>query len=184
VRAPLTVKAALRLKRFYETPVSTIEDSSQTATRVPQPEFHQERARNSEKPPPRRAQTPHARVMNSPRPALGLSSERRINRAGDFTRARAQGRRLAVGCLVLNWVESAGERTRVGVITSKKIGGAVVRSRARRLLREAFRLNQHRIAQPMDLILVARQSIVEKQFADVERDFITALQRADLLKAE
>ena len=122
--------------------------------------------------------------MNSPRPALGLSSEQRMNRAGDFARARTQGRRLAIGCLVLNWVESAGERTRVGVITSKKIGGAVVRSRARRLLREAFRLHQHRLTRPMDLVLVARQSIVEKQFGDVERDFVAALRRAELLKAE
>jgi ribonuclease P protein component len=122
--------------------------------------------------------------MNSPRPALGLSSERRMNRAGDFARARTEGRRLAVGCLVLNWVESAGELTRVGVITSKKIGGAVVRSRARRLLREAFRLNQYRLTRAVDVVLVARQSIVEKGFADVERDFLTALRRAELLKTE
>jgi hypothetical protein len=33
-------------------------------------------------------------------------------------------------------------------------------------------------------VLVARQSIVEKGFADVERDFVTALRRAELLKAE
>ena len=120
--------------------------------------------------------------MSAARPALTLPPERRINRGRDFARARTEGRRLALGCLVLNWVESSGEQTRLGVITSKKIGGAVLRTRARRLLREAFRLNQHRLARPVDLVLVARQSIVEKAFADVERDFVNALRRAELLR--
>jgi ribonuclease P protein component len=170
---------------FYETPVSTIEDSSQTSARVPQPEFNEERTCDFEKPPPRGPQTPDPGghlTMSAPSRSLRFPRERRIIRGRDFQRARAEGRRLAVGCLVLNWVDA--EQTRVGVITSRKIGNAVVRTRARRLLREAFRLNQHRIARPMDLVLVARQSIVEKDFAGVEVDFVTALRRADLLKPE
>jgi ribonuclease P protein component len=172
---------------FYETPVSTIEDSSQTPARVPQQEFDEERPRHFEKPPPRGPQAPHAGrhlIMSAPSRSLRLPRERRITRGRDFQRARAEGRRLAVGCLVLNWVNASSEQTRVGVITSRKIGGAVVRTRARRLLREAFRLNQHRIGSPVDLVLVARQSIVEKDFAGVEGDFVLALRRADLLKPE
>ena len=115
---------------------------------------------------------------------LRLPRERRLRTGRDFEHARVQGRRLAVGCLVLNWVDASTTETRVGVITSRKIGGAVVRTRARRLLREAFRLNQHRIARPVDIVLVARQSIVEKDFAAVEGDFVTALRRAELLKTE
>ena len=120
--------------------------------------------------------------MNAPSRSLRLPRERRIVRGRDFQRARAEGQRLAVGCLVLNWVDA--KQTRVGVITSRKIGGAVLRTRARRLLREAFRLNQHQLARPVDLVLVARQSIVEKHFAGVEADLISALRRAGLLKLE
>ena len=172
---------------FYETPVSAIEDSSQTPARIPQPEFHEERARHIEKPPARGPQAPHARrhlSMNAPSRSLRFPRERRITRGRDFQQARATGRRLAVGCLVLNWVNASSEQTRLWVITSKKIGGAVVRARARRLLRESFRLNQHRIISPVDLVLVARQSIVDKDFAGVEGDFVSALRRADLLKPE
>lgn len=122
--------------------------------------------------------------MSAPSRSLRLPRERRLRNGRDFERARTDGRRLAVGCLVLNWVDPLGEQTRVGVITSKRIGGAVVRTRARRLLREAFRLNQHRIVRPVDIVLVARQSIVEKEFAAVEGDFVTALRRAELLKTE
>jgi ribonuclease P protein component len=180
-------KAAVRRKRnFYETPVSAIEDSSQTPARLPQPELQQKRPRDFKKPPPRGTQAPDAGrhvIMSAPARPMRLPRKRRITRGGDFQRARAAGRRLAVGCLVFNWVETS-EGARVGVITSRKIGSAVVRTRARRLLREAFRLNQHRIARPMDIVLVARQSIVEKDFAAVEGDFVTALRRADLLKPE
>jgi ribonuclease P protein component len=77
-----------------------------------------------------------------------------------------------------------GSTPKLGVVTSRKIGGAVVRTRARRLLRESFRLHQHDFARPIELILVARNSIVGKQFADVEKDFLTTLRRAGLLRNE
>jgi len=98
-------------------------------------------------------------------------------------RVRRTGERLAQGCLIANWQKlPAGAQPRVGVVTSRKIGGAVLRTRARRLLRESFRLHQHDLAQPVDMVLVARNSIVGKAFADVERDYLLALKRAGLKK--
>ena len=122
--------------------------------------------------------------MTAPARPLRLRREQRIQQSRDFLRAKTDGQRLAVGCLALNWMEVAGAGTRLGVITSRKIGPAVVRTRARRLLREAFRLHQHQLARPADIVLVARLSIVGKFFADVERDYLTALRRAKLLKEE
>jgi len=90
---------------------------------------------------------------------------------------------LAQGCLIANWNKlPEGAQPKLGVVTSKKIGGAVARSRARRLLRESFRLHQHDLAQPVEIVLVARNSIAGKKFADVEKDFLAALRRAKLLK--
>jgi ribonuclease P protein component len=98
-------------------------------------------------------------------------------------RVRQVGERLAQGCLIANWHKlPAGSKPLVGVVTSKKIGDAVERSRARRLLRESFRLHQHDLAQPVEIVLVARNSIAGKKFADVEKDFLTALKRAGLWK--
>jgi ribonuclease P protein component len=57
-----------------------------------------------------------------------------------------------------------------------------VRSRARRLLREAFRLHQHDLKNAVDLVLVARNSILGKGLADVENDFLTILRKAGLSK--
>ena len=107
----------------------------------------------------------------------------RIKQARDFATVRQSGERLVNGCLIANWrrLPTAG-RSRLGVITAGKLGGAVVRNRARRLLRESFRLHQHELTQPVDLVLVARQSIVGKAFAAVENDFLTTLRKAGLLK--
>ncbi|MDB6034431.1 MAG: ribonuclease protein component [Verrucomicrobiales bacterium] len=115
--------------------------------------------------------------------SLGFPRSRRIKQGRDFLRAKTQGKRAVNGCLILNWLPlAAGSQTRLGVITSKKVGNAVARARARRLLREAFRLNQLRLAQPLDLVVVARLSIVGKSFAEVEKDLLQGLRKAGLLK--
>ena len=101
----------------------------------------------------------------------------------DFLRIRQQGQRLVLGCLIVNWLAlPEGSPTRLGVVTSGKIGNAVVRNRARRLMREAFRLHQHELTRPLDLVLVARNSIANKSFSGVEKDCLAALRRAGLLK--
>jgi ribonuclease P protein component len=50
------------------------------------------------------------------------------------------------------------------------------------LLRESFRQHQFELAQPVEIILVARNSIAGRAFAEVEKDYLTALRRAGLLK--
>jgi ribonuclease P protein component len=112
---------------------------------------------------------------------LGRSS--RIEQSGEFARIRQQGRRVVVGCLIANWQRLPdGAKPKLGVVTSKKIGGAVQRNRARRLLRESFRQHQFELAQPVEIILIARNSIAGRALAEVEKDYLTALRRAGLLK--
>jgi ribonuclease P protein component len=107
----------------------------------------------------------------------------RLKQGRDFARLRQQGERLTQGCLIANWAPVGGESvSRLGVVTSRKVGNAVARGRARRLLRESFRRHQHELIQPVDLVLVARPSIGGKRCGEVERDLLSALRRARLLK--
>ena len=114
---------------------------------------------------------------------LRLGRDSRLGQNRDFTRVRQQGERLELGCLIANWHRLPdGASPKLGVVTSKHIGNAVARSRARRLLRESFRLHQYELSQPVELVLVARNSIAGRDFAGVEKDFLAVLRRASLLK--
>jgi ribonuclease P protein component len=124
-------------------------------------------------------------MEDEPPARLQFGRSMRLRTKRDFSQVRAEGHRLARGCLIGNWkVLPPGAPLRLGVITSKKLGSSVVRSRARRLMRENFRRHQHDFRTPVDLVLIARSSIVGKTFVDVERDFLSLLKQANLLKAE
>jgi ribonuclease P protein component len=112
----------------------------------------------------------------------GLGRGSRLKQSRDFARIKREGQRAVCGCLIANW--PAGTQARIGVVVSRKVGNAVVRSRARRLLRETFRLHQHELKQPLDLVLVARPSISRHGLAEVEKDFLTTLNRAGLMTVE
>jgi ribonuclease P protein component len=120
-------------------------------------------------------------MAGTPPSRLTFPRSSRLKLRGEFARAKAEGRRLVCGCLIANVLpRPSGHSSRLGVVTSKKIGGAVARSRARRLMRECFRLHQFELARPVDLVLVARPSIAGKKMADVEMDLMRVLRQARL----
>lgn len=123
----------------------------------------------------------HLVEMTMPPGRLSLPRQKRVREGRDFIRIKSKGQRLAQGSLLLNWMPAAGI-ARLGVITSRKVGSAVTRSRVRRLLRESWRRHQHEISSPVDLVLVARPSIAGKPLATVEADLLAGLRRAGLLK--
>ena len=116
----------------------------------------------------------------NPQLQLQFSSRRRISRSSDFTRLKEEGRREICGTLILTWLPS--KELRLGVVTSRKVGSAVIRSRARRLLREVFRQHQYEVTEPVSMVLVARKSIAEMNLETVRRDYLRALSRAKLRK--
>ena len=121
--------------------------------------------------------------MPESRPSRRLARPRPLRRGSDFADLREKGQRRVRGCVIANWrALPPGSTSRAGFITSRKLGGAVIRNRARRLLREVFRLHQHDLRGPVNAVLVARPSIVGKRFADVERDFLAAMGEAQMLK--
>jgi ribonuclease P protein component len=181
---------ALTSELSYEASISAIEDPPETAARVPVPQFNEKRPRHPAQSPPRGPQAPDACLIASACMAaqsperLCFGRKMHIKQGRDFARVRRDGRRLACGVLLANWQSlPTGAPARLGVVVGGRLGNAVVRSRIRRLLREAFRLHQHDLAQPVDLVLVARASIVGKPLAAVEKDFLAAMRRAGLTKA-
>ena len=72
--------------------------------------------------------------------------------------------------------------SRFGFTASRKVGEAVRRNRARRLMREAVRLQLAEILSGWDLVFVARPSITQTKFSEVKAACTQLLRRAHLLR--
>lgn len=71
---------------------------------------------------------------------------------------------------------------RLGVTVSKKMGKSVVRSRAKRLLRELFRRNKSLFPEHADVVMVARQGLVEKSYSELEKELYDGLKSLEMSK--
>ncbi len=113
---------------------------------------------------------------------LTLPKSRRLQHRRDFVEVRDSGRRHAQGCVVINWLPTPPDGLwQLGVITTKALGPAHVRNRARRLIREAFRLQQGLLGRPAKIVIIARSSIREATLARVQSDLLQGLRRAGLI---
>jgi ribonuclease P protein component len=101
---------------------------------------------------------------------------RRLSRSAEFERVYRQGRSKANRFLVLYAFPREGDADgpRLGVSVSRKVGGAVERSRVKRCLREAFWAEAERLPEGSDYVVVARPDAREL----AERDGMPGIRRA------
>jgi ribonuclease P protein component len=64
---------------------------------------------------------------------------------------------------------------RLGIAATRKLGGAVTRNRAKRLVRELFR--HHKPAGSLDLVVVPRREMLDVTYARLEAEFLNLLHR-------
>ena len=88
----------------------------------------------------------------------------------------------ANSCLVLYARRNKLPANRVGITVSKKLGGAVVRNRVRRRLREVYRLNEAAFAPGWDIVVVARSRCVSASFQKLTDAYLSLAEKAGILK--
>jgi ribonuclease P protein component len=93
---------------------------------------------------------------------------RLVSRA-EFSRVYREGRRYA-GEIVVLYVRPTDSGRRVGVTAGRGLGGAVVRNRAKRRLREAYRQIEGRLCTSGDIVLVARSGVAAAGFTDIMQE--------------
>ena len=83
--------------------------------------------------------------------------------------------------MVLWLREGEGASLRLGVVASRKVGHAVQRARAKRLLREAYRRNRHRFSGLCDVVLIARRSLLDATWEEVVEELLELAGKAGIL---
>ena len=89
---------------------------------------------------------------------------------------------FADGLLVLSARKNRTDTNRVGITVSKKLGKAHVRNRARRRIREVYRLNEGQFQPGWDSVIVARSRAVEAPFEKLTASLLTLAKKAGILR--
>lgn len=113
---------------------------------------------------------------------MKLPRSRRITSRADFQRVRARGQAIQGRFLVLGYLadETLREPFRVGIITTKRLGDAVVRNRVRRRLRAILQRTGDRIGKPHWIVLIARGAAAAATSEQLEKEWKWMLHRVPL----
>lgn len=99
----------------------------------------------------------------------------------EFTRVYRRGKYISGRYVVLHYIRHSGKINRIGVTTSKTIGGSVQRNRMRRLLRESYRLNEPGMKRGYDVILMGRGGIPDIGYTQINKDVLHLMKKAGIL---
>ena len=100
-----------------------------------------------------------------------------------FRRLYRRGKSEVSPCVVLYWQKVRGRSTnRIGITATKKIGGAVSRNRARRVINESYRLLEPNLATGYDFVIVARQKACKVKMQTVSADLTRLLSKIGGIK--
>lgn len=93
----------------------------------------------------------------------------KLKKNSQFSEVYKKGKSNATRLVVLYQLENGLSFNRIGISVSKKVGNSVVRHRAKRLIKESYRLNTPTLSKGYDLVFIARVRINAAEYAEVEK---------------
>ena len=145
------------------------------------PNGHEKRPSGPEAPSRQGSEAPHRLdvVARARMPPHGFSKAQRVRRRAEFQQVFDTGIRVSSRFFTLLMTRQPGQVARLGIVASRKLGDAVRRNRAKRLIREVFRLNQPlQGGAGVDLVVIPRRELFDAPFTEIDRDFRGAWRRA------
>jgi len=80
----------------------------------------------------------------------------------------------------MHYLRNNKKYNKLGITVSSKLGGAVIRNRIRRLVQEAYRLNEINISFGYNIVIVARNFALNNKFQKISQDLVYMLKKAGL----
>jgi ribonuclease P protein component len=113
---------------------------------------------------------------------LSFSKTKRLKLPAEFARVKGQGNTQRGRLLILGAIKEKDEKSfRAGFITPKHIGGAVVRNRVRRRLREIVRAAQPQLRPGLWIVVVARAFAARATYQELRDEWLRLAERASIL---
>lgn len=107
----------------------------------------------------------------SPPASQRFSRDRRVRRRVEFQQVFERGTRLQSRYFTVLFLPNGRAASRLGIVASRKLGGAVARNRAKRLIREMFRKRPAGRGAPVDAVVIPRRELLEAPVASLIQDF-------------
>ena len=149
---------------FNETYLSTESTAASTYSWIPRPHADQERAHRVE-----------AASREGPQAADCFVVAVKLRRRAEFTRVYDHGTRYRGRLMTCFALRNEAGSPRLGIAATQKIGNAVVRNRAKRLIRALFR--DRKPLKDIDIVVIPRREIVDAPWRNIEADYRAALER-------
>jgi ribonuclease P protein component len=132
-----------------------------------------------------RVREPGSRKRPPPEVRYNPHKPARLKKAREFQHVRQQGRSAGTALLTLGWAVNDLTCCRTGYAVGKRVGGAVIRNRIKRRLREIIRLQitAGHLTPGYDLVFIARPGAAQASSQQLATDVIHLLHRAHLWHA-
>jgi ribonuclease P protein component len=115
--------------------------------------------------------SPAAGKSPAPEGRYAFTKSERLRRRSEFSALFQSGKRVHSPYLTVILSANTSGMRRLGLVVGKKVGKAAVRrNRMKRLLREFFRLNKHRLPASQDILIVARKDFSSMKCQDLCRE--------------
>lgn len=105
----------------------------------------------------------------------GFNRSERIRRRVEYQRIYDQGTKVHGRSFTLFQLPNGLPQGRLGIAATRKLGNAVTRNRAKRMVREIFRRNK--VAPGVDIVIVPRRELLSTSLVALEREFRSSLER-------
>jgi ribonuclease P protein component len=114
--------------------------------------------------------------------SFSFPKTRRLTHRSEYERVKRNGVTQRGKLLMLNAVSTENSGSwRAGFVTSARLGGAVIRNRVRRRLREIVRRHQHELRQGIWFVIIARYEAAAASYDALEDEWLRLARRASIL---